>query len=118
MTRLRPKRSATTPAKGAAIATASVEADTTRLIAAAETRNSRASMGNSGCGANSVRKAQNPANTTAAVRVVEWAVAGGSIPFHYARRKATPRHSATNGGADTRGKPWYSHPISSKVRRK
>src|ERR1019366_4997711 len=79
MTRLRPKRSATTPAKGAAIATASVEADTTRLIAAAETRNSRASMGNSGCGANSVRKAQNPANTTAAVRVVEWAVAG-SIP--------------------------------------
>jgi hypothetical protein len=27
-----------------------------------------------------VRKAQNPANTTAAVRVVEWAVAGGSIP--------------------------------------
>src|ERR1035438_9862917 len=45
ITRLRPKRSATTPAKGAAIATASVEADTTRLMAAAETRNSRARRG-------------------------------------------------------------------------
>ena len=80
ITRLRPKRSATTPAKGAAIATASVEAVTTRLIAAGETRNSRASIGSSGCGANSVTNAQNPANTTAAVRVVECGVACETIP--------------------------------------
>jgi hypothetical protein len=40
-------------------------------MAAAETRNSRASRGRSGCGAKIVTNAQNPANTTAAVRVVE-----------------------------------------------
>ena len=80
ITRLRPKRSATTPARGAAIATARVEAVTTRLIAAAETRNSRASMGSSGCGAKIVTNAQNPANTTAAVRVVECGVACETIP--------------------------------------
>ena len=81
ITRLRPKRSATTPASGAAIATASVEAVTTRLMAAAETRNSRASMGSRGCGANSVTNAQNPAKTTAAVRAVEREAACETIAF-------------------------------------
>src|ERR1035438_3065090 len=115
ITRLRPKRSATTPAKGAAKATASVEAVTTRLMAAAETRNSRASKGNSGCGAKSVTKAQNPANTTAAVRAVECGVACEGIPsimpgagpplcvstVVQARACATMalRHAGTPGGA-------------------
>ena len=81
ITRLRPNRSATTPANGAAIATASVEAVTTRLIAPAETRNSRASMGSRGCGAKSVTNAQNPAKTTAAVRVVELGVAWENTSF-------------------------------------
>src|ERR1017187_1221155 len=81
ITRLRPRRSATTPAKGAARATAAVEAVSTRLTAPAETRNSRASMGSSGCGAYNVTKAQKPANITAAVRVEEevCAAAGGRL---------------------------------------
>ncbi len=87
ITRLRPKRSATMPAKGAASATASVDAVTTRLIMAGETRNSRASSGNSGCGANNVTNAQKPANTTAAVRVLEGAGAGETILSIMRRRE-------------------------------
>jgi hypothetical protein len=51
ITRLRPNRSAAAPANGAATATARVDAVTIRLTAAAEEPNSRASIGNSGCGA-------------------------------------------------------------------
>ena len=69
ITRLRPRRSASTPAKGAARATAMVDAVTTRLMAAADAWNVAASIGSSGCGAKSVRNAQKPAHTTAAVRV-------------------------------------------------
>lgn len=79
ITRLRPKRSATEPANGAENATASVDIVTTKLIAAAETRNSFASIGSRGCGANNVTNAQNPAKTTAAVRVVEFATTGETI---------------------------------------
>src|SRR5258705_8776056 len=81
MTRLRPKRSATMPANGAASATASVEAVTTRLMRPGVTSNALASMGSIGCGAKMVRKAQNPAKTTAAVRVVERGAAVMDIPF-------------------------------------
>jgi hypothetical protein len=59
------------PASGAESATASVETVITRLMAAAVTPNERASIGSSGCGAKSVVKAQKPANTTAAVRVLD-----------------------------------------------
>src|SRR5690348_7690328 len=81
MTRLRPNRSATMPANGAASATASVDAVTTRLMRPGVTSKALASMGSSGCGAKMVRKAQNPAKTTAAVRVVERGAAVMDILF-------------------------------------
>src|SRR5690242_14001975 len=68
MTRLRPKRSATKPAQGAESSTPNVDAETIQLTRAADTPNSCESMGSRGCGANSARNAQKPANTTAAVR--------------------------------------------------
>ena len=71
MMRRRPSRSDTRPARGAASATATVDAVMTRPTAAAEARNPAARRGNKGCGANNVRNAQMPAHTTAAVRVRE-----------------------------------------------
>src|SRR5271165_2001502 len=65
ITRLRPARSATRPAKGAAAATANVDAVITYTTADAGILNAADSMGNSGCGAYRVRKAQKPAKTTA-----------------------------------------------------
>ena len=69
ITCLRPRRSEIAPANGPARATARVDAVTTRLAAAADTWNVAASIGSSGCGAKSVKNAQKPAHTTAAVRV-------------------------------------------------
>src|SRR5438067_5720562 len=88
------------PANGAASATASVDAVTTRLMRPGETSNAFASIGSNGCGAKMVRKAQNPANTTAAVRVRECGAAVGDILIimHAApRRPASHTHTLAGG---------------------
>src|SRR5206468_2797217 len=68
MTRLRPMRSATMPAKGAARATPKVAAVTVRLTAALPTWKRVAKSGRMGWVTKRLRKAQKPASTTGAVR--------------------------------------------------
>ncbi len=98
MTFLRPNRSATMPVSGAVMATAMVDTVTTSPMAPADAWKAFANSGSKGCGANRVRNAQNPANTTAAVRVRAWGGAASRAPGH-----ATGTGSAISSIIDAAG---------------